>query len=317
MARAAEALGYDAVVVHDHVVWGPDDRYHNYAGSSELVDQLGGPIEFFEAQTTLAFVAAATSRVRLVPGALCLGWRPAALVAREALTLHALTGGRYVLCVCLGDSQRDYAAMGEDWASRGQGMVERLEFLRRVIDSEGPVSFAGKGFAVQNESWRPSPKGLPIWYAGVTDIAVGRVGRYSDGWMGEQPIIFERKLAMVKKAAAEAGRLNIDFELSTIEPACVMENDAKAGDVAERTLDVHASGGDWLSKMYPNQKIALSKSMLVGSPDRVRAGVEQYAQVGLSLLNLHFIGHSLGSLLEQLELFARAVMPTFAGDAKI
>lgn len=310
MARNAEAFGYDSVVVHDHVVWGPDDRYHNYAGSNELVDATSSQINFFEAQTTLAYVAAATSRVRLIPGALCLGWRPPALVAREALTLHALSGGRYVLCVCLGDSRRDYAAMHADWDTRGTGMVEKLRFLRAALDSQGPMSFEGTSTTIESEEWKPSPSGLPLWYAGVTNIAVERVGQFCDGWMGEQPIIFERKLAMVQAAALQAGRMNVDFELSTIEPACIMPTDAAAREAASATLEVH-SRGDWLTKMYPNQEVSLQKSLMVGSPSTVRAGVQQYADVGLSLLNLHFIGQSLGSLLEQMESFARLVMPAF------
>lgn len=305
MATEAERLGYDAVLPHDHAVWGHSDRYHNYAGSKELTDARGGPVDFYEAFTTMSYVAAVTKRVRLIPGALCLGWRPVGLVAREALTLHRLSGGRFVLCVCVGDSRSDYDATRMSWDERGKTMVEHLKALRLIIDSQGPISFEGKYVKFENEEWLPRPSGLKLWYAGVSDVAVRRAARYCDGWMGEDPRIFREKIPIIRQEAERVGRGNVDFEFTALEPACIAETDDEAEEISRATLEVHTKGL-WLDYMYPaTMGVKPRKNLLVGSLKTVLAGANEYADAGVDLLNLHFMGHSLDSLLEQMRVFAR------------
>ncbi len=309
MATTAEQLGYDAVLIHDHVVWGRKDSQHNYAGSKELTDARGGPVDFYEAFTIMSYVAAVTKRVRLIPGALCLGWRPVGLMAREALTLHKLSGGRFVICVCVGDAQRDYDAMGMPWENRGKTMVENLKALRAVIDSDSPVSFRAGSASVQNEEWMPRLEGLKLWYAGVSDTAVKRAARYCDGWMGEDPCIFKTKAPMLREEAEKAGRGDVKFEFTALEPGCIAETDQEAYEISRATLEVH-TGGQWLNYMYPpSLGLQPRKDLLIGSPRKVMDGVRQYQEAGVTLLNMHFIAHSLGSILQQMETFAREVMP--------
>ncbi len=97
MATAAERLGYDAVSPHDHVNWGYDDRYHFYAGNAEAADALERPTNFYEAFSTMSYIAGITQRVRLIPYEMCMSLRPVLLLARLALTLLRLSGGRLVL----------------------------------------------------------------------------------------------------------------------------------------------------------------------------------------------------------------------------
>ena len=309
MATEAERLGYDAIIAHDHVVWGRSDSYHNYAGSKELTDARAGPVDFYELFTTMAYLAAATSRVRLIPGALCLAWRPVSLVAREALTLHKLSGGRFVLCVCVGDARRDYGAMGMSWDNRGKTMVEHLKALRLIIDSEGPVSFEGSYFSFSDEEWLPRPSGLKLWYAGVSNASVRRAARYCDGWMGEDPRLFREKIPVIKEEAERAGRGHVDWEFTALEPACIARTVEEAEEMSRATIEVHTEG-KWLDYMYPDHLgIRPWKTLLVGSPGKVLEGAQEYADAGVDLLSLHFIGHSLESILEQMEAFAGDVMP--------
>jgi len=192
-------------------------------------------------------------------------------------------------------------------------MVEHLKVLRMVIDNRGPTSFEGEYTKFAEEVWSPPAAGLPMWYAGVSDVAIKRAARYCDGWMGEEPEIFRIKGPRLLEEAERIGRGDVKFEFVALEPVCIARTDAEAEAISRATVEVHTRG-EWLNFMYPaTLEVRPRKSLLVGSPETVAAGVRDYAAAGVSLLNLHFIGHSLGSLLEQMDCFVREVIPNVEG----
>jgi alkanesulfonate monooxygenase SsuD/methylene tetrahydromethanopterin reductase-like flavin-dependent oxidoreductase (luciferase family) len=87
-AEAAEAAGFDAISVTDHV-WGSQ-----YTGGVEASQ--------VEAYTTLGFIAARTQRVRLLTLATAASYRHAGLLAKSVTTLDVLSSGRAVLSIGAG-----------------------------------------------------------------------------------------------------------------------------------------------------------------------------------------------------------------------
>ncbi len=309
MATAADRLGYDHVTVHDHVTWTYGDRYHFYAGSREQADALERPTDFYGAMTTLGYLAGITQRVRLIPYALCLSWRPALILAREALTLHRLSGERFVLAVCLGDARfGDYAVTGTPWEERGRIVNEKLQVLRMVIDQPGPISFDGKYVRFEDAELNPRPEGLPIWYAGASDIALKRAARYAEGWMPSgNPEFFSRKLPELHREAERVGRGDVEFEIGTAPRTCVASTDDEAWDIALKTVEAHTQG-EWM-QLFDSSGHRSHQHEFVGSPETVAGVVRNYASAGVTTLGLGFIGHSVESLVEQMEMFSSEVIP--------
>lgn len=307
VADAAERLGYDAVMPHDHITWGYEDRYHCYAGSAEQVDAVDCPTDFYEATSTLSYLAGITQRVQLIPAALCLSWRPVILLARQALTLHRLAGGRFVLCVCVGNVRRDFEVTGTPWQERGRIAVEKLKVLRTVIDRPSPISFEGNYVKFKDAVLTPRPEGLSLWWAGGgTDIAIKRAARYAEGLMGaNSPDFFRRKIPELRKEAERVGRGDVAFQFATVVHTCVAASDEEAWRIGRKTVDVHFQS-EWMQR---HDASARRGTDLVGSPETVAAAVSEYKAAGVTLLGLGFVGHSQDSLLEQMELFAREVMP--------
>ncbi len=306
MTIAAENLGYDAVLPHDHVNWGYDDRYHFYAGSREAADAQERPTHFYEAMTTMNFLAGITKRIRLIPSALCLAWRPVLLVAREALTLHQLSQGRFVLCLCVGNVRRDFEVTGTPWEERGRIAVEKLRALREVLYKPSPVSFEGEYVKFKDAELDPKPEGLKIWWAGSSnDIAIRRAARYADGLMGGSPEYFREKAHDLYREAEKAGRGDVKFEFACVPHACVAGSDEEARKIAGETMEAHDKG-EWMTRHHVS---ARRRPLLMGSPRTVAAGVQQYKDAGVTLLGLGLVGHTLESLLEQMEMFAKEVMP--------
>ncbi|MEU4194359.1 LLM class flavin-dependent oxidoreductase [Kribbella sp. NPDC026611] len=152
-ARTVEGLGYDLLMVSDHVVVTPD-----------VAEQYPAP--FYEPFTTLSWLAGITDRIRLGTTVLIAPYRHPLLVARMAANLHDLSGGRFVLGVGAGWAQQEFEALGADHAERGRQTDFVLAELRRVWKDTADY---GSGQ-------------IPIWVGGGSTAAMRRVVRFGDAW---------------------------------------------------------------------------------------------------------------------------------------
>lgn len=115
IVEAAEAAGFDAIDVSDHV-W-----QHPIMGGAEQ-NQI-------EAYTTLGAIAARTSRVRLFSLATATTYRPAGLLAKMVTTLDVLSGGRAMLGIGAGDYEEEARGLGLPFPS----VSERFDWLEETI----------------------------------------------------------------------------------------------------------------------------------------------------------------------------------------
>ena len=106
-------------------------------------------------------------------------------VAEDAVTLDALSGGRYVLGIGIGYREAEFDAFGIPVKERVQRLTESVEIMRRLW-TEDTINYQGKIFTIDNLGigLRPvRPGGPPIWIAGVVDAAVKRAARLGDAWL--------------------------------------------------------------------------------------------------------------------------------------
>jgi probable F420-dependent oxidoreductase len=190
-AQAAEDLGYDTIEVADHV-FGAAAR----DGFNPLYNETDA---FHETFTTLAFLAATTSRIRLSSGVLILPQRQTGVVAKQASEVDILSAGRLRLGIGVGWNHVEYQSLGIDWATRGARQAEQVEVLRRLW-TEPLVTFAGRFHELHGVSIVPPPiqRPIPIWFGGSSDAVVKRAARLGDGWM---PIMQPDDQAAAKLAA--------------------------------------------------------------------------------------------------------------------
>ena len=101
IAQEGEAMGYDYLTLTDHVVL-PDTKVpgYPYSESGEFYEEA--PIERHEQLMSMAWIAAKTSRIRLVAAVLVVPHRPAVLAAKMLATLDVLSGGRIVVGIGAG-----------------------------------------------------------------------------------------------------------------------------------------------------------------------------------------------------------------------
>jgi alkanesulfonate monooxygenase SsuD/methylene tetrahydromethanopterin reductase-like flavin-dependent oxidoreductase (luciferase family) len=155
----------------------------------------------YEPLVALAAAAAVTARIRLTTSILIAPLRPnAVLLAKQAATLHHLSGGRLVLGLAPGSREDDYEVSGIDMRTRGREFDRQLEQMKRVWAGEE------KGFAGPVGPNVDEPPRLLI--GGTVDASFRRAARYGDGWImgGGDPQDFPKALEKLKSEWTAAGR---------------------------------------------------------------------------------------------------------------
>jgi F420-dependent oxidoreductase-like protein len=200
---AAEAAGFDAVSVPDHV-------HQNAVG--------GGPASpMFEAYTLLGALAMRTVHVRLLALVSPVTLRAPGLLAKAVTTLDVLSGGRAVLGVGAGWDHEESAAYGIPFPSTGERfdrLAEALGVCKSLIGSGGsgaPASFDGGFYAVRDAYNSPGPLAgsIPLLVAGGGERrTLDLVARYADAcnvWGGDVSSV-RHKFSVLDEHCARVGR---------------------------------------------------------------------------------------------------------------
>ncbi|HVA81954.1 MAG TPA: TIGR03619 family F420-dependent LLM class oxidoreductase [Candidatus Binataceae bacterium] len=168
-ARAAEAAGFDAIFVSDHLCIPPGET-----------EGSGG--RYLDVLAALAYLAGATEHIRLGVSVLVLPYRPAVLTAKQIATIQELSGGRMILGVGVGWMKPEFEALGVDMKKRGALATETLRVIRHLFDNPEPAPFGGKLVNFPAFVFEPHPARPPIWIGGGGPNAIQRVLEFGDGW---------------------------------------------------------------------------------------------------------------------------------------
>lgn len=276
-ARRAEDLGFDGVFAFDHFF--PPGA----PGRPSL-----------EAFTTLAAVAAATSRVRVGTLVARAVLRPAGMLAKLAASLDVISGGRMILGIGTGDwiDQPEHERFGFP----DQALRERRVHLAEVVAAVKALLAGGRyegGQSVPGLSGpvlpRPvQPGGPPVWLGAQADDVVRMAGRLADGWngWGLEPPAFARKVKLLYDAA-ETERPSRTVEASWAGIALLGNDEAEA----ERLLEVRRGKG-------------LEEPAFTGAPDRFAAHLRALADAGAAWTVVVAAGPG-----DRVELLAERVLP--------
>jgi alkanesulfonate monooxygenase SsuD/methylene tetrahydromethanopterin reductase-like flavin-dependent oxidoreductase (luciferase family) len=156
----------------------------------------------YEPLVALTAAAAVTERIRLTTSIMILPYRGnAGIVAKQAATIHHLSGGRLVLGVAVGGRSDDYEGTGVPFADRGRRFEEMLQDIKRIWAGE-ERGFAG-AIGPDVSSNPPS-----IVVGGSVEAAFRRAAKYADGWMmgGAPPDQFPAAREKLEAAWRDAGR---------------------------------------------------------------------------------------------------------------
>lgn len=208
--RSAEGAGLDDVWIQDHIAIPPDDA-----------EGSGG--RYLDPLTTLAFLAASSTRIGLGIGVLNLPYRAPLPTAKALATIQELSGGRLRLGVGVGWMKSEFRALGVPRERRGRLTDEALKFIRRCFEAD-VVEANGQSFL-----FLPRPQRPPIWIGGAPPHALERTVAFGDGWlpMVGDPEKLKEPIERLQTLAAAAGRpwpgVKVMTALPLTEPEQAME----------------------------------------------------------------------------------------------
>ena len=169
MTRAIEDLGFDSVWVGEHLLYRWEDR------------PARGP---WEAWTLLAAIAAATSRIELGPLVACTNFHNPALLAKQAVTIDELSGGRFVLGLGAGWNETEFRAYGYPYDHRIDRFEEAFTIIRTLL-REGAIDFDGRWYQARDCELLPRgprPAGPPLMIGSNGPRMLRATMPYADSW---------------------------------------------------------------------------------------------------------------------------------------
>jgi probable F420-dependent oxidoreductase len=264
IAAHAEALGYARLWTSDHVLL-----------PATLPEPFGHLLETF---TTLSYLAASTSSIGLATGVLVLPQREPLLVAKQAATVHHLSGGRLTLGVAVGWIEQEFRFLGADFATRGKLADEYIGAIRELFVNEQPA-FRGEHVEFSDALFSPRPAPpIRIVVGGDSLAAIRRAAALGDGWHGieQTPAQVQASLAAIDRMGRREGftvslRTPLTFEATSSSPPV--------------------------------------DGALVGSIDTVTKQTQAYADAGVQELVVQPLQRERRAFIDQMTMFATDVMP--------
>ncbi len=212
IATEAEMLGFDYVTVSDHVMM-PKSVVSRYPYSDSGEFPSGAGAARLEQLTTVAFIAAATSKLRIVTSVIVVPHRPAVLTAKMLATIDYLSKGRLTLGIGAGWCKEEFEVIGAaPFDDRGHVTDEWMMVCKELWSSDDP-RFDGKYVKFSDIVFTPKPvqKSIPIWVGGESGPALRRTAKYADAWypIGTNPQFPMDTLTRFKAGAAKLKELTV------------------------------------------------------------------------------------------------------------
>ncbi len=248
-ARLVEDAGFDFIAAGEHLF------FH-------------GPVH--NAFVALAAAAAVTTQIRLLSALTIVPVYPAALVAKLAVDLDGLSGGRFDLGVGLGgEYPPELAAAGVDRSRRGRYTDETLGLLQELFTGKPALSLGG----LRLEPAPVQSGGPRIWVGGRREAALRRTARFGDVWFpyAVSPRHLKRGLAALAPLLEAHGR----------PPEAVSAGVFAWGVIAEDSKSARSTAIQTMRDIYRQDFTEIADQTLVtGTPAEVVDRIGTYRDHG-------------------------------------
>jgi len=292
-ARAAERLGFEAIFTSDHYlsVMRARDR-----GSSD-------------AWTNLAGLAAVTSTIRLGTLVSPVTFREPAVLAKAAVTVDRISGGRVEIGMGAGWWEEEHRTHGFPFPPVGERfdrLEEQLEIVHGLL-TEDEVSFEGRHYRLDHAPF--APKGVqephpPIIVGGDGGPRLAAlVSRWADEFntVSGPPSSVRERFLRVRDRVDVDGRDQSTLTTSLMTWCYVGATEAEAMERIERARARAMRAGK-----FEDELATLREECIVGSPARAIEQLHEYEEAGVQRIMLN---HELFEDLEMLEVLAAEVIP--------
>ena len=289
LAARGEEMGFGLVGVSDHVII-PRDIASRYP-YSEDGRFTGGSGEYLDQLTLLGFLAASTSKLRLLTS--MMPHRSPVVTAKMLASIDVLSGGRLIVGCGVGWMREEFEALGAPpFDERGAVADEYIRAFRELWTSDSPtfegsyVRFSDVLFEPKS-SQEPHP---PIWIGGESPRALKRAARLGDGWypIGTNP---RHPVGTARQLSESLGRLRQYAEGAGRDPSDI--------EIAYSAV--------WLDDLQARALPGGESRAFAGTPEQVASDIRTFEQLGVRNLMMGFQGRTLAETIERMQRFMEEV----------
>ncbi len=271
-------------------------------------------MDALELVVSLAYLAGNTHKIRFGPLVSPFSFRDPVMLARQAMALSDLSGGRMVLGVGAGWQEREHTMFGYtlgEMNTRMDRLEEGLEVVTRLIRSPEPVDFSGRFYQLRQAHLLPRPSTPPPVLVGGNGPkrTLPLVARYADIWncLAATPDLFRERSALLDELIRKAGRQPGDVKRTTFMPVICWKDPAERERFADAfRKNFPAYAGDSTEEILINFRDHYKA--LTGAPEAIVEKLRLFAAAGVEEM---MIQSFLPDHLEQMEIIARDVLPKF------
>jgi alkanesulfonate monooxygenase SsuD/methylene tetrahydromethanopterin reductase-like flavin-dependent oxidoreductase (luciferase family) len=279
LVSAAEDLGFAGVFRSDHfTLTEPPD------------------LDSLEMVVSLTYLATHSRRVHFGPLVAPLSFRDPIMLARQAIAIDDLSGGRMILGVGAGWMEREHAVFGYplgDVATRFARLEEGLEVISRLIRSTEPFSFEGAFYRLQEAQLLPRPhRSTPILVGGNgPKRTLPLAARFADIWncVGATPELFAERSILLDQLAREHGRQPGDIKRTAMLPVLCWRDSVDRG----RRLTHLCGANAPFSGVPMDDVVDLFRNYMAGvfgTPEHVVEKLQAYAAAGVEEIMMAWWG---------------------------
>ena len=271
LAVAAEENGFDMVSSTDHPF--PETGWLDNGGHHA-----------FDPFVSLAFMAAATQRIRVMTFILVSAYRHPYVSAKAAASLDLLSGGRLTVGMGAGYQKAEFDVLGAEFADRGPRFDAAMKAMQaawtgEVLEYDDPYFPAHGHVMLPRPAQRPGP---PIWVGGNGKVALRRVAQYADGWCPfEQPEAMAKVTStpalafeQLQQRVEELKRMRVEFGRPAEVDVCYSPH---MGREPERNVEI------------------------------LNAGFASYAEAGATWVSIESNARSFDDCIREIELYGKAL----------
>lgn len=247
LAIRAEDAGFDSIWICDHLLY----RFPEQP-----------TVGIWECWSMLSALAEATNRAEIGTLVMAAAWRNPALLAKMAVTVDEISGGRLILGLGAGWHQPEFDAFGYPFDHRVSRFEEAMEIITSLLRT-GKVDFQGKYFRADDGEMRPRgprPGGPQVLIASRGERMLDLTARYADqwntAWFGPAEGIAKSRAdleAACERVGRDPGEIEVTVGVSVFVPLEGYTDD---------------------SPEHPDR-------CLHGTPEQIAAGLRSYAEAGV------------------------------------
>ncbi|MCL4250591.1 MAG: LLM class flavin-dependent oxidoreductase [Anaerolineae bacterium] len=229
-----------------------------------------------ECWTLVTTLAARYHEYQVGPIVLGQSYRNPALTAKMGATLQHLSGGRFVMGIGAGWKEDEYRAYGYEFPRAGiriEQLEDTLEIMTRLWTKDGPVSYHGKHYQIENAYCVPRPDPAPpIMVGGGGDKTMMLAARFADWWsLPDAPVeVYADRLAVLRKHCNTIQREYDDLRKTWFGRLAVAKTEAEAEAF---------SNGKWTRR-----------NSLCGDPATVIAQIRAFIELGVDYFMIQVQG---------------------------